>query len=148
MPERLMVTFIVLIGLGVLWLGWQLVKRGFVKTIQPVHPSTGKPTLLYFSADYCVPCKAQQTPIIERLAVRLTETVEIKKYDVTRFPDLAGQYKILSVPATVILDGAGQVKNVNFGVTDLARLEKQLFSASGTLAENRLPLPVNSSGVF
>ncbi|NIV00472.1 MAG: thiol reductase thioredoxin, partial [Phycisphaerae bacterium] len=53
-------------------------------------------TLLWFTADYCVPCKVQQAPIIDELATELGQEVVIKKIDVSQNSELASHYKVLT----------------------------------------------------
>ncbi len=125
---RLLITFGVVGGLGLFWVGWQQYKRGVTRAIRPAGEGAGKPTLLYFSADYCAPCKFQQAPIVERVAERLGDRVRVQRVDVTRQPDLARRYKILTLPATVVLDAGGAVRHINYGVADQTRLERQLQS--------------------
>ncbi len=125
--ERLSITAVILLAMGGLWLGWQYYQIRLRQRIQPVEVSEGTPTLLYFSAEYCAPCKFQQAPIVDNLRDKLGEAVVIKKYDVAEHPDLAGQFKILTLPTTVILNPQGQVKHINHGFASQAKLEAQLL---------------------
>jgi thiol-disulfide isomerase/thioredoxin len=131
MIERIVISLIILAGLGLLWLGWRYYKSKLAQSIQPLEFAPGSPTLLYFCAPYCAPCEAQQTPIIDSLAAQLGETVVVKKYNVTEHPDLAGRYKVLTLPTTVVLDGQGRVAHINYGLTSQARLEAQLARPQG-----------------
>lgn len=126
MLTRLVITVAVIAGMGLLYLGWRYYKTRVVKAIRATPAFNGKPALLYFTGEYCAPCKFQQTPIIEQLAAKLGDAVAITMYDVSKHPDLARQYKILTLPATVILNKQGQVTHINYGVADQARLEAQL----------------------
>lgn len=126
MLDRIILAFIILAGLPLLWLGWRYYKIKVVHSIEPVEIAPGVPTLLYFSADYCAPCKLQQTPIIESLIAKLGDVVVVKEYDVTEHPELARQYKVLMLPTTVVLNQQGQVAHLNYGVTPQAKLEAQL----------------------
>lgn len=126
MFERIVMTVVILAGLALLWLGWRYYKLKVTQTIQPVEAAFGRPTLLYFSADYCAPCKMQQTPIIDSLVAKLGESIVVQKYDVTEHPDLASRYKVLTLPTTVVLDSRGHVAHLNYGVTPQAKLEAQL----------------------
>jgi thioredoxin 1 len=124
--ERVIITILVLGGLGLVWLGWCCYKIRLTRNLQSLEAATGVPTLLYFGADYCAPCKHQQTPIVDTLVSKWGDTVVVKKYDVTQHPELAGQYKVLTLPTTVVLDSRGQVVHINYGVTPQAKLEAQL----------------------
>lgn len=142
MIERLVITLVILAGLSLLWLGWRTYKSKLVRSIQAAEYAAGIPTLLYFSADYCAPCKLQQTPIVNNLSAKFGERVVIKKYDVTEHPDMAGRYKILTLPATIVLDGRGQVIHMNYGVASQAKLEAQLAVPAVESAINRPPAAV------
>jgi thioredoxin 1 len=126
MFDRIILTLVILGGLGLLWLGWQYYKTKITRNIQPTEAAPGIPTLLYFSADYCTPCKLQQAPIVDSLAAKLGDAVAIEKYDVIQHPELARRYQILTLPATVVLNSQGQVAHINYGVAEQTKLEAQL----------------------
>ncbi|MGA2699207.1 MAG: thioredoxin [Methanoregula sp.] len=83
-----------------------------------------KPVLYDFFATWCGPCR-MQTPIIEELAKKLGDAVEIQKVDVDEHRDLAEKYAIQVVP-TLIIEKDGKVVQRMEGVTDTATLEKLL----------------------
>ncbi len=83
-----------------------------------------KPVLYDFFATWCGPCR-MQTPIIEALAAKLGDAVEIKKMDVDENMALAEKYGIQVVP-TLIIEKDGKVVQRMEGVTDAATLEKLL----------------------
>jgi thioredoxin 1 len=66
-----------------------------------------------------------QTPIIEELAKKMGDAVEIKKIDVDEDMELAEKYGIRVVP-TLIIEKDGKVVQSLEGVTDAATLEKLL----------------------
>jgi len=71
-----------------------------------------------------------QTPIIEDLAKKMGEGVEIRKIDVDQHMDLAEKYQIRVVP-TLIIEKDGKVVQSLEGVTDAATLEKILTPLVG-----------------
>ena len=83
-----------------------------------------KPVLFDFFATWCGPCK-MQTPIIEDLAKKMGDAVEIRKIDVDQHMDLAEKYGIRVVP-TLIIEKDGKVVESMEGVTDLPTLENLL----------------------
>ncbi len=83
-----------------------------------------KPVLFDFFATWCGPCK-MQTPIIEELAKKMGDAVEIRKVDVDQHMDLAEKYGIRVVP-TLIIEKDGKVVQSMEGVTDLPTLENLL----------------------
>ncbi|MGB7787869.1 thioredoxin [Methanoregula sp.] len=88
-----------------------------------------RPVLFDFFATWCGPCR-MQTPIIEELAKKMGETVEIRKVDVDQEMELAGKYGIRVVP-TLIIEKDGKVVQSLEGVTDAATLEKLLTPLVG-----------------
>ena len=127
MLERVVITITMVAGLGLLWLSWQYYKVRLAQRIRPDGISTGKPTLLYFTGEYCTSCKLQQTPIVEKVRSKLGNSVAIKTYDVSHSPDIASRYKVLTLPTTIVLNKQGQVKAINYGVTQQRKLETQLL---------------------
>jgi thioredoxin 1 len=83
-----------------------------------------KPILFDFFATWCGPCR-MQTPIIEELAKKMGDAVEIRKVDVDQHMDLAEKYGIRVVP-TLIIEKDGKILQSLEGVTDAVTLEKLL----------------------
>ncbi len=127
MVERVAISMAIIGGLGLLWWAWQYYKTRVRRAIQPVDVARGKPTLLYFTGEYCAPCKFQQTPIVEQIRAKLGDSVAVKTYDVSAQPDLASRYKVLTLPTTVVLNQSGQVTHINYGVAEQSKLEMQLL---------------------
>ena len=46
--------------------------------------------------------------------------------DAERDPDTAAHYRVFTLPTTVLLDSRGQVRHVNYGLTDAHKLGRQL----------------------
>lgn len=124
--DRLFIILVIGGALVLLWLGWQLVKSRLAQSIDASGEAGGKPTLLYFTGEYCTICKFQQSPIVEALAAKFSDAVSIKQVDVSAEPDLASKYKVLTLPTTVVVNPQGQVAHINYGLVDLTRLETQL----------------------
>lgn len=83
-----------------------------------------KPILYDFFATWCGPCR-MQTPIIEELAKKMGNAVEIKTVDVDQHMDLAEKYGIRVVP-TLIIEKDGRIIRSLEGVTDAETLENML----------------------
>ncbi|MDP3396827.1 MAG: thioredoxin [Methanoregula sp.] len=83
-----------------------------------------KPVLFDFFATWCGPCR-MQTPILEELAKKMGDKVDIKKVDIDQNMDLAEKYGIRVVP-TLVIEKDGKVVQSMEGVTDLYTLEKLL----------------------
>jgi thiol-disulfide isomerase/thioredoxin len=127
MLERLILTVTIIGSLALLYGIWHYYKARLIRTIQSDGPAPGKPTLLYFTGQYCTACKLQQTPIVEKIRARLGQSIAIQTYDVSTHPDIADRYRVLTLPTTVVLDKQGGVKAINYGVTAQGKLEAQLL---------------------
>ena len=62
---------------------------------------SGKTVLLDFSAVWCGPCR-MIAPYLEQIAEE-REDVKVCKIDVDESPDLAAQYRVVSIPTLVVL---------------------------------------------
>jgi thioredoxin 1 len=125
MVERMIITVVIAAGLALFWLGWQLYKSRLLRQMQP-GVASGKPTLLYFTGEYCAVCKFQQAPIVEQLAAAFADQLIVQRYDVADRPELAQQYKVMTLPTTVVLDEAGRAVSVNYGLAAKPKLQTQL----------------------
>ncbi len=83
-----------------------------------------KPVLYDFFATWCGPCRIQ-SPIIDDIAAKMGDKVDVKKVDVDKFPDLANKYQISVVP-TLVIEKDGKLVHRLEGVTDAVRLEALL----------------------
>ena len=124
--ERITVVLAVAGGLGLLWFSWQSYKARVIESIQTSDITVGKPTLFYFTAQYCMACKFQQAPIIETIVSKFGDSIAVNRVDVTDHPELASQYKVLTLPTTIVISEQGEVTHINRGVAALEQLETQL----------------------
>ena len=83
-----------------------------------------KPILLDFYADWCGPCK-MLSPILHELAEEKSGTLKVGKVNVDEQPELAGEYRIMSIPTLMVFRG-GQAAAVKVGVTPKEELLKLL----------------------
>ena len=124
--NRLIIVLAVAGGVGLFWLTWQYYKARVIETIHPNNITPGKPNLLYFTAPYCATCKFQQSPVIETLASQFGDSIIVNRYDVSDHPELANQYKVLTLPTTIVVSEQGHVTHINRGVAGLQQLATQL----------------------
>jgi len=68
--------------------------------------------LIYFSAEWCGPCRTIVGPIINEL---ITEGYSIKKINVDASPEMAQHYGIRNIPAVVGLNGMGEERSRKIG---------------------------------
>ena len=84
-----------------------------------------QPQLLYFRSDNCAPC-VTQARYVEQLAQNWNGNLTIQKIDTDTEPDKARQYGVFTLPTTILVDKLGQVRQVNYGLTNLYKLSQQL----------------------
>lgn len=133
---------IVLIGLGLglykVWNGWQLRRlarggqREALRGLEGLRP--GVPGVLYFTTPDCQVCITAQRPALRRLEAELGDGLQLVEVDASVRTDLADYWGVLSVPTTFIIDGAGQPKSINHGLTSKEKLQRQLEAAQSKSA--------------
>jgi thioredoxin 1 len=69
--------------------------------------SSGKPLLVDFGANSCLPCR-QLRPILKEVAKDFTGKAEILVIDVYKYQNLAREYKIAALPTLVFFDNKGK----------------------------------------
>lgn len=114
---------------------YALANRLILRRARRNHPAhalpsyqPGTPAILYFTTPECAACKTVQRPALQRLSQKLGSGLRVIEIDAQQRPDLAGQWGVLSVPTTFILDPQGEPRHVNHGVTHAEKLAQQLAS--------------------
>ena len=103
-----------------------LLRQRHLRRMQPA-PAAGRPTLLYFRADHCAVCPTQGR-YIDQAAAQWGDRLLVERVDVERDPETAARYRVLTLPTTVLLDGDGRARHVNYGLADAHKLDRQLAS--------------------
>ena len=117
--------------LAALWLAWLGVKWLLRRSARGERDAAGdaRPALIYFSSEDCAPCRWQQAPILASLRRALGDRVRFEEVDAVADPERARQFKVLTLPTTVVVAPDGQVVAINYGVTQAHRLSDQLARA-------------------
>ena len=67
----------------------------------------GKPVLVDFGANSCVPCR-QMRPILKEVSTEYSEKAKVLVIDVYKFQDLARQYQVQVIPTLIFFDSKGK----------------------------------------
>lgn len=86
-----------------------------------------KPVLVDFWVPWCGPCR-MIAPVVEELSQQYAENVAVGKVDVDKCPDLAKQFRVMSIPTLILFKG-GQVVDQKLGFQPKAALEDMIKKA-------------------
>lgn len=75
-----------------------------------------KPVLVDFYADWCGPCK-MMIPVLDELSAEKADELTIYKINVDENPDIARQYKVMSIPTLILFKDGQDVKTVMGAMT-------------------------------
>ena len=92
------------------------------------------PSILYFTGASCTICHTAQKPALRTLADGLTQSIDIREIDIAVEPALAREYRVMSLPTTIVLDAGGQVTDINVGFASGEKLRRQLVGAGMPVA--------------
>jgi len=87
------------------------------------------PVIVDMFADWCGPC-VRMTPIMEELADEYEGTAKVVKVDVTESSGTATEYRIMSIPTTMIFKG-GEIVDQTVGAMGKDQLKAWIDAALG-----------------
>ena len=123
MIERIVIVIsLVLVGAAVYW----AFKHRHMQRIK-IDLAQDRPTLLYFQSNSCSPCMTQ-AHYLEILEREYRDKFAMQKIDTEREPEKAARYGVFTLPTTLVIDRTGDVKFINYGLTNTFRLSRQLES--------------------
>jgi len=121
--------FTVAVGVWRLLMAWRLAR--LAQTDLPgaagASSDADRPSLLYFTGEWCAQCKLSQTPILAQLAA-LTG-VSVQTVDAVAEAELTRHFGVMTVPTTVVLDRGRRPVAVNNGLASLQTLQEQVAGA-------------------
>jgi hypothetical protein len=82
--------------------------------------------ILAFSSDDCAQCHRMQTPALRLVLEAREGAVSVLDVDAPSSPELTAQYRVLTLPTTVVLDGTGRARAINYGFANSSRLLQQV----------------------
>jgi thioredoxin:protein disulfide reductase len=93
--------------------------------------ATGKPTMLYFTADWCAPCVELKKYVFtdKRVAEASLRLVNIY-IDVDKNPDALSAYKIRGIPAIFFLNPKGEIVERLSGDRSVSSFVKQMTAVA------------------
>ncbi len=122
--ERLLLTLLIIAAAMAVYGGLRwLHQRRITLTLPP--PAVSVARLLYFRSEACASCQTQAR-YLNQLAAHVGERLRIEKIDADQDQAAAAQYAVFTLPTTLIIDRAGQVRHINYGLTPPAKLTRQL----------------------
>ena len=127
----LVTALVVLAGLIVRW--WirrtaASVRARLTPLTYPATEIAAPVTLLNFSSPHCGTCQRVQKPLVDKVSAQFADQVAVVEVDALAQAGLARDYRVLTVPSTVILTG-NRVQDVNYGLASAETLDRQLRAA-------------------
>lgn len=111
-----------------------------LRRMQPAAAGSGLPALLYFRSDSCAVCPTQGR-IVDQVAAQWGDRLRVERIDAERDPAAAERFSVFTLPTTILVDGDGRVRQINYGLADARKLGRQLSS----LPEIKMDLPPASA---
>jgi len=87
--------------------------------------TSGKPVLVDFGANSCVPCR-QLRPILKEVSREYSGKAELLVIDVYKYQNLAKEHKIMLIPTLVFFDSKGKEVFRHMGVLDKDKILAKL----------------------
>ena len=121
--ERIIITgIIILIGV----VAYSLFKQWHLHNIGQLETAVaGNPTILYFQSDSCATCPTQSR-FLNQLNQAKNGRLTIQKINADQELETADKYRVFTLPTTILMDAKGNVRKINYGLTNTQKLDKQI----------------------
>jgi thiol-disulfide isomerase/thioredoxin len=136
MTDRLLITgALVFVGAALFVLArsthLQIIRRRLARSVQSLAPGlaafqTGRPAVLYFTTEHCVPCRTRLKPALQRLTRELGNRFQVLEVNAELQTEAVAYWNVLSVPTIFVLDPSGKPGYVHYGVVGPEVLRDQL----------------------
>jgi thioredoxin len=87
--------------------------------------TSGKPVLVDFGANSCLPCR-QLRPVLKEIAAEYSEKARILVIDVYKYQNLAKEHKVLMLPTLVFFDSKGKESFRSVGLMEKEKIVGKL----------------------
>jgi thioredoxin 1 len=87
--------------------------------------TSGKPVLVDFGANSCLPCR-ELRPVLKEIGAEYSEKAKILVIDVYKHQNLAREYKVLMLPTLVFFDSKGKETFRNVGAMEKEKIVGKL----------------------
>lgn len=89
---------------------------------------SGKPVLVDFGANTCMPCR-QIRPILQEISREYNGKAQVLIIDVYQYKDLAQEYRVQAIPTLIFFDKTGKEVFRHMGAWDKSSIEGKLKDA-------------------
>jgi len=87
--------------------------------------TSGKPVLVDFGANSCLPCR-ELRPVLKEIAAEHSEKAKILVIDVYKYQNLAREHKVLMLPTLIFFDSKGKETFRNVGLMEKEKIVGKL----------------------
>ena len=87
--------------------------------------ASGKPVLVDFGANSCLPCR-QMRPVLKEVRTEYSEKAKILVIDVYKNQNLAREHKVLMLPTLVFFDSKGKEVFRHVGILEKEKIVAKL----------------------